>query len=148
MKKKIVARGALGIPFGITIGYLITIISSLKWGQGYYAPCAPELVDMMGGEIQAVLLQTGLCAVLGIVCAGGSVIWEVETWSIVKQTGLYFAIIWAAMMPTAYFLYWMERSLIGFSAYFAVFVGIFILMWLSQYLVNRQHIRAINAKLK
>lgn len=148
MKKKIIARGVLGIPFGITIGYLITIISSLKWGQGYYAPCAPELVDMMGGEIQAVLLQTFLCAALGIVCAAGSVIWEVENWNIVKQTGLYFVLIWAAMMPIAYFLYWMEHSFIGFFAYFAIFVGIFILMWLSQYLVNRRHIRAINAKLK
>lgn len=148
MKKKIIARGALGVPFGITIGYLITIISSLKWGKGYYAPCAPQLVDMMGGELPGVLLQTGLCAVLGIVCAAGSVIWEVENWSIVKQTGLYFILIWAVMMPIAYFLYWMEHSFIGFFVYFAVFVGIFLLMWMSQYLINRRHIRAINAKLK
>lgn len=148
MKKKIMVRGTLGIPLGITIGYLITIISSLKWGQGHYAPCVPALADVLGNEIRAVLLQMILCAVLGIVCAAGSVIWEIENWSIVKQTGLYFAMICAAMMPIAYALYWMEHSIAGFLVYFGVFVVIFIFIWLSQYLISAHNIKKINAKLK
>ena len=34
MKKKIIMRGLLGIPLGMALGDVITITSSLIWGQG------------------------------------------------------------------------------------------------------------------
>lgn len=76
MKKKILLRGLLGIPTGIAIGYVITIGISLIWGKGYYAPCVPELISLMGSEIRAVILQTALCGLLGVGCSASSVIWE------------------------------------------------------------------------
>ena len=51
LKKQIFLRGLLGIPLGITIGYLITIVLSLVWGNGYYSPCVPSLASIMGSEI-------------------------------------------------------------------------------------------------
>ena len=57
MIKKIILRGLLGFPVGIAIGYVITIVISLIWAQGYYSPCVPELAAAMGNEIYAVTLQ-------------------------------------------------------------------------------------------
>ncbi len=147
MKKQIVLRGVLGIPVGITIGCLITIVVSLGWGQGYYSPCVPELADMMGNEINAVVLQTLLCALLGAAFGACSVIWEIESWSIVKQTGIYFLIISVVMLPTAYFLYWMEHSVAGLLSYFGIFAGIFIVIWLTQYLIVMRKVKKLNAKI-
>ncbi len=48
MKKKIIIRSLLGFPIGIAIGYLITILTSLVWAKGYYPPCVPELISVMG----------------------------------------------------------------------------------------------------
>ena len=48
MKKKIIKRSLLGFPLGITIGYLITILSSLGWANGYYSSCVPELISIIG----------------------------------------------------------------------------------------------------
>ena len=48
MKKKIIKRSLLGFPLGITMGYLITILISLGWANGYYSPCVPELISLMG----------------------------------------------------------------------------------------------------
>ncbi len=90
LKKQIFLRGLLGIPLGITIGYLITIVLSLVWGNGYYSPCVPSLASIMGSEIGAVVLQTALCALLGVSFGATSVIWQIEHWGIVKQTGIYF----------------------------------------------------------
>lgn len=148
MKKKIILRGVIGIPTGITIGYLITIIVSLIWGKGYYSPCVPELILVMGNEINAVILQTILCALLGVAFAASSVIWEMEYWSIAKQTGIYFFITSMVMMPTAWFLYWMEHTITGFLSYTGIFVMIFIFVWLTQYCMNMRDIKKINAKLK
>ncbi|MFR1295739.1 MAG: hypothetical protein ACLSBH_10115 [Coprobacillus cateniformis] len=42
MKKKIIKRSLLGFPLGITIGYLITILISLGWANGYYFALCPR----------------------------------------------------------------------------------------------------------
>lgn len=40
------------------MGYIITIIVSMIWAQGYYSACVPSLIEAMGNEINAVILQT------------------------------------------------------------------------------------------
>ena len=73
MKKKVLQRGLFGIPTGIAIGYVITVMMSAFWGDGSYYPCVPAFVDAMGSEIRAVVVQTVLCGLVGMVYAIGSV---------------------------------------------------------------------------
>lgn len=148
MKKKVLLRGVFGFPLGIAIGYVITILISLKWGQGYYSPCVPELIDRMGSEINAVIVQTVLCGLLGVAFGASSVIWEIDSWSIVKQTGVYFAITSIVMLPFAYVMFWMEHSVKGFLSYFGIFAAIFIFIWLIQYLIGKYTVTKMNSKLK
>lgn len=147
MKKKILLRGMLGFPLGIAIGYLITIITSLIWAEGYYSPCMPALTDMMGSEIHAVMLQAFLCGILGTGFAAGSVIWELEEWGIIRQTGTYFLLTSIIMMPIAYITHWMEHSLGGVLAYFGVFTVIFLFYWIVLYAAGRRNVRQMNEKL-
>lgn len=147
MKKKIVLRSISGVPLGLAIGYLITIMISLIWADGCYAPCVPELAAIMGSEINAVLLQAFLCSVLGMGFGGCSVIWEIEDWGIVKQTGIYFLIISVIMMPVAYVTYWMEHSLSGILSYFGIFVLIFAVVWVIQYGRAKHNVKKMNEKM-
>lgn len=147
MKKKILLRGISGFPLGVAIGYLITIIISLIWANGYYSPCVPELVVMMGSEIKAVLLQAFLCGILGMGFAASSVIWEMEDWGIVKQTGIYFLIVSIIMMPIAYVTFWMEHSLKGVANYFGIFVFVFVIVWVIQYIRGRYNVKKMNEAL-
>lgn len=147
MKKKIIMRSLWGFLIGIAIGYLITILSSLAWANGYYSPCVPELISVMGNEINAVILQAVLCGVVGTVGSASSVIWEMDKWSIVKQTGIYFSIIALVMLPIAYFAYWMEHSVGGFLIYFGIFVLIFAIMWIMLYVIGKNTVKKMNEKL-
>lgn len=147
MKKKILLRSMSGFPLGVAIGYLISIIISLIWAKGYYAPCVPELAVMVGSEINAVLLQALLCGILGMGCAAGSVIWEMEDWGIVKQTGIYFLIVSVIMMPIAYVTFWMEHSLKGVLSYFGIFTLIFSIVWIVQYTRGRHNVKKMNEAL-
>lgn len=147
MKKKIILRSILGFPIGIAIGYLITVFTSLGLAGGYYAPCVPELISAMGNEINAVILQTLFCGLLGTGCAASSVIWEIENWSIVKQTGIFFIIISVIMLPIAYFLYWMEHSIVGFFSYLGIFVLIFAVIWIIQFAIGKHNVRKMNENL-
>ena len=144
MKKKAIMRGLLGFPTGIAMGYVITIIISLGWGGGYYTPAVHSLIEEIGSEIGAVVVQALLCGILGAASAAISVIWEIEHWSIAKQTGLYFLGLSTAMFPIAYFAHWMERSFVGFVSYFAIFTVFFIVIWIVQYFIWKSKISAMN----
>ena len=147
MKKKIILRGILGIPIGITIGYLITIFISLGLANGYYSPCVPELISMMGSEIRAVIVQSVFSGILGAGFAASSVIWEIDHWSLVKQTGIYFAIASLLMLPIAYLAYWMEHSVVGFLSYFGIFILIFAMIWAIQCAIGKYNVKKMNEKL-
>ena len=72
MKKKTIRRGLFGLPTGIAIGFVITLIISACVGDGSFYPVTPELIGAMGNELNAVILQTVLCAVVG---AGFAAAW-------------------------------------------------------------------------
>ncbi len=148
MKKKTFLRGLLGFPLGLAIGYMITIAISLILADGYYSPCVPELISVTGSEINAVLLQAALCGILGAGFGASSVIWEIESWGLVKQTGIYFLIVSVIMLPVAYVNYWMEHSVKGFLSYFGIFAAIFAVIWIVQYTVNKRRVGKMNQNLQ
>lgn len=47
MKKKLILRGLLGMPIGISIGLIITIIISAFAGNGEFYAVTPELTAAM-----------------------------------------------------------------------------------------------------
>ena len=84
---------------------------------------------------------------LGAVFGGISVIWEMESWSLVKQSLIYFLIASVAMLPIAYLAHWMEHSLKGFLMYFGIYLGIFVVTWMTQYIIWKIKIKKMNQKL-
>lgn len=144
MKKKLIHRGLLGLPLGVAVGFIITIFISLSIGEGYYAAVKPELIEAMGNEINAVILQTALCGVMGAGFAMASTIWEKENWSLAKQSGIYFAIICAITFPIAYAANWMQHTVAGVLIYIGIFVAIFLIAWLAQYFAWKSKINKMN----
>ena len=141
MKKEIIRRGVIGFIAGISIGYVTSILVSLLIGEGTYQPCVPDFVEAMGSEINAVIIQTILSGLLGSSFAASSIIWDIDSWSLVKQTGLYFLMNSIMMFPIAYFLYWMDHSIRGFFSYFMIFIVIFIIIWMVGYLKAKYNVK-------
>jgi len=147
MKKRAFLRGLLGFPLGVAIGYAITILISAGWGNGSYLPCVPSLIETAGSEIAAVVLQAALSGLLGASFAAASVIWEIENWSIAKQTGIYFLISSVTMLPIAYFAQWMRHTVAGFLSYFGIFAAVFVIIWIIQYCFWKRRIKKLNQKI-
>ena len=141
MKKKIMKRIWIGLPVGIAMGHIITLIISACIADGTFYSVTPELAERMGNELNAVILQTVLCGVLGAGFAAASVIWELDSWSLAKQSGMYFLVIGVILLPIAYVTNWMQHTVAGFLSYIGIFVGIFVAVWLSQYLCWKQRIK-------
>ena len=148
MKKKMMKRIWIGLPVGIAMGYIITLIISACIGDGTFYSVAPEFAEKMGNELNAVILQTVLCGVIGVGFAAASVIWELDSWSLAKQSGVYFLVIGILLLPIAYVANWMQHSVVGFLSYIGIFAGIFFAVWLSQYLCWKQRIKKMNDRVR
>ena len=148
MKKQMILRGLFGFPVGIAIGYVITIMISAVWGKGFYLAATPQLINALGNELNAVILQALLSGVVGTGFAMASVIWELDHWSIAKQSGVYFLVISIILLPIAYVTHWMEHSLSGFLSFFAMFLAIFMITWIIQYFVWKNNVKKINEGVK
>lgn len=148
MKKKVILRGLFGLPVGIAIGFVITLLISICIGDGSFYPVTPELIQTMGNQLNAVILQTILCAILGVGFAMASVIWEIDSWSLAKQSGIYFAIACAVMFPISYVANWMPHSIAGILSYAGIFAVIFVLVWLIQYFVWKRKVRRMNERIR
>ena len=148
MQRKLILRGLFGFPVGVAIGFVITIMISVCVGDGSFYPVTPELIVTMGNELNAVMLQTVLCGIMGAGFAMASVIWEMDSWSLAKQSGIYFSVVCIVMLPIAYVTNWMKHTVGGVLAYVGIFVVIFLTVWLIQYSAWKRKIKKMNDSIK
>lgn len=147
MKKELVKRCLLGMLIACFLNGLIPILISVSQGGDIYYPCVPEFAAQMPNELIAVIVQGILSAVMGAILGAASLIWEIDRWSILKQTIAYFLILSPTVLGVAYFLYWMEHDLYGILRYLLIFTGIGVSVWIAQYLFWKNRISAWNAAL-
>jgi len=148
MKKKIILRCLIGAPIGLSISFIITLIISAMINKGEFYPVVPQFTIICGNELNAVIIQS-LCSLLyGAAFAGASVIWEVESWSLLKQTVLHCIVISSSTLPIAYCMYWMPHNVLGIAIYIFIFFFIYFFIWFGQYFAMKKKIQAFNDKVK
>ena len=148
MKKEILKRCLFGAPVGMAISTIITILISLTVGDGRYYAVVPALINDMGSEINAVILQAVLSMVYGAAWAGASVVWDAEGWSLLKMTLVHLAITSLATFPIAYLARWMPHNIGGILLYFGIFVAVYLGIWVSQYTAMKRRVQQMNEKIQ
>jgi hypothetical protein len=147
LKKNILLRGWSGTIHAITLGYLITIIMSLIFLDGQYSPVVPALSEQFEHEIYAVLVQTAFFALVGFVQGAASLIWDVDEWGYMKQTGLFFFVCSITVLPVSYIMRWMPRTFVGFIVFYSIFTAIFFVVWCIQFCIWKAKIKKIDDEL-
>lgn len=148
IKKEVIKRSLLGAPIGVAISFVITVFISLAIGDGKFYPVVPELINDCGSEMNAVLLQTVLSLLYGAAFGGASVVWNIENWSILKQTLVHLIVCSVATFPIAFFCRWMNHTLGGILSYILIFFAVYLGIWLSLYFLYKKRIKELNEKIK
>ena len=148
MKKKLLFRCLFGAPIGVVVSLIITIIISLCTGHGEYYPAPHELMYWCGSEITAVIVQLICSLAVGAIGGGSSVIWDMEKWSLTKQTLIHFAVLVIPFVPISYVLNWMPHYLYGALSYAAAFIIVYVLIWVSIYFSVKSKIKKMNKQLQ
>jgi hypothetical protein len=140
--------GLNGILPAIAAGYLITVFLSFVFLDGQYNPVSPTLSAVFENEIYAVLLQTALLALLGFIYGAAMLIWDIDEWNYIKQTGVFFLICSIAVLLIGYFLQWMPRNLVGALTFYGIYIVGFFIIWIINFFIWKAKIRKIDDELK
>lgn len=114
-----VKRGIIGFLIGSFLSYLVLIIYAL----------GSEELTLQSDLLVAQFLMT---SVLGFHLGGISVVYNMEEWSLLRQTVTHFIGMLPAL-PVAYFAGWMSKDIGGMVLYTVIFIAIYVVQWIIFY---------------
>ena len=147
MLKKMLSRAAVSAPICMLINQIVGICVSLANADGRYLPVMPAFAARFSSTTTAVIVQLLLIGLVGATFAACSVIFEIERWSFLKQGLVHMAITSVVTIPVCLYC-WKPESASGVWILCGSWLFTYIATWLSQYLVYRHRIRALDAKIK
>lgn len=142
--KKALLRGLLGAPLGVFISATIGVILSLTYQQLLVTPP----VDAMTTPLRAFIVQYIVSMIIGFVFAFGSAIFEVDSWSLAKQTTLHFLLTSIVFLPCSIMARWVKFDTLSIMIYFIIFISIYVGVWIPQYYSLKKGIAKLNKKLQ
>ena len=147
MKKNLIIRLILGFIIGVIIGNLITLLVNLGYGEGV-SVVSPGLLESLESETLAIVLQTLLSGLLGMVCMGGISFFDIELWSLLKATVAHSVSILISFIIVFTVLKWVPFTLVTFLIISGTVIVVYALIWLIIYLIWKKEIKDLNEDLK
>ena len=133
--KKTIILAAVGFVLGMLVGLGFLSIT----GVGAYC-----MQEGAGG----LVLYLALSGLLGAVGMGGTTIYSLEHWSLLRCTVAHFAITLSAYCAVGFTLGWLDLRDPAMPFMFLGYVIAYFIIWLVMYLIYKRQIRRINAALK
>ena len=150
LKNKFILKFAIGFSFGILICTIITSVittASINDGNTYF--CDPTFSSMFSNEIVAFIIQMIVSGLLGAICMGGTVVYEIEEWSVLKATATHFLIANGMFILTATFLkWWSINDWVSNLIFIGIILLMYILIWLIQYVIYKIEVKKIKRDIK
>ena len=147
MKKEVAKRAVLGFIYGVFIGQTILILESLMKFDGNFYYVASSLVSLAGTKLAAVIIQYFLTGIIGLTFASTTVIFEMDSWSLVRQTITHFVITSIVMYVAGFLCGWFPHTVASTLIWFGVFVVVYLIFWVCFSLYYKNKVKKINEAL-
>lgn len=134
--RKIFNKFLIKTLFGALMGLAICITI---YGFGVYD-------DVILSNKPFMIAQFIGSAVLGIIGMGGSVVYEVEKWSLTAVTITHYILVVIAFVCCCVFLKWFEIRVLPIVL--IIFTITYFIIWLINYLISKNEIKKINEGLE
>ncbi len=130
IKNKAVFMSTLGFSLGLMIGAVMYVIF------------ASDAEMSNRGALMAQLIGSGI---YGAIAMGGTVVYEIESWSLLRATLTHYITTFASFFVAAFSLKWFDG--LGMLIAFLLFSAAYFVVWIIQYITWKQEIRKINEEL-
>lgn len=131
--KRIMFMTLIGAVMGFVVCFIITLLTSDSHDSEVG-------VGMMILYYSAGIMQ-------GAIAMGGTVVYQIERWSITKATVTHFVLTFAGYIAMGYIQGWLDPGAPGFWITTAVMIVCYIIIWLANYYSCKNSIKEINDKL-
>ena len=147
MKKEVAKRAILGFIYGVFIGQTILIIESLFMRDGNFYAVSNNLLELAGTKIAAVIIQYFLTGIIGTTFAATTVIFEMDSWSLLRQTITHFVITSIVMYIAGFLCGWFPHTVGSTLIWFGVFVVVYVIFWICFSMYYKNKVKKINEAL-
>lgn len=141
----------LSASLGLTIGTIISIITSAIFGQGVYLPLNPY--STMGSyylsnfnQVTVMSICVLIWAAIGLLFQLAEKIFEQE-WSLLRMTATHFSITALGFTPLSILAGWFPVKLGPLLFFWFIFVLIYALLFFLNYRKMERQIKDINGRL-
>lgn len=148
-KSRVVFLSSLGFALGMLLGTVITAVTStLEYADGTVYLCTREFNAFVGDPLLAFVIQAVVSGLYGIVGMGGSSVYRIEEWSLLKATVIHFIVTVTCYYITSFFLRWISPAdVLDCFIMFMLFLIPYVIIWVSKYFSYKSQIKEINREL-
>ena len=102
-----------------------------------------ELIEMAGSKTLAIVIQTILGGLIGAAGFGGMLLYEIESWSMIRTMSVHFTLIMLVFIPVCIILHWVGSIwemliLAGF-----MLLG-YMIVWLIMFCIYKAQVKELN----
>ena len=148
-KSRVIFLSSLGFALGMMLGTVITAVTAtMEYADGTVYLCSKEFNAFIGDPLLAFVIQALVSGIYGMIGMGGSSVYYIERWSILRATVSHFIATVSCYYITAFFLRWISPSAVSDCfIMFILFLIPYLIIWISKYLLYKSQINEINKEL-
>ncbi|CYV26493.1 TPA: DUF3021 domain-containing protein [Streptococcus suis] len=141
----------LSASLGVTIGTIISIITSAVFGQGTYLPLNP--LSTMGAYYLAHFTQTTVMLICVLIWAAIGLLFQLadkiyqQDWSLLRMTITHFCISALGLTPLGILAGWFPVKLGALLFFWLIFILVYALLFFLNYRKMERQIKDINGRL-
>ena len=124
IKKAVLKRAILGFIYGVFIGQTILILESLFKHDGNFYFVSQSLFELAGTKLGGVIIQYLLTGLIGTTFAASTVLFELDEWSLLRQTVTHFIITSIVMYLAGFLCGWFPHTVRSTIIWFAKLIPI------------------------
>ncbi len=147
LKQRFIYKSAVGFSLGVFITIIINVIVGFIFHGSLNDNPYTEIRNNM--DFIKIMLELLTGGILGCVGNGGSVVYEIESWSIIKATFTHFVVTMTVYAIVGLYNGWLlpRHSMVNVIQ-IVMMVFAYFMIWLSQYLIYKKSINDINEDMK
>lgn len=139
--KRIIAFTLASFIAGVIIGDGIAWMMGMASGSGGLV--SSKFADELG-EVGAIVAQTVLCGIMGVIGFMGSYVYHDERFGITTATLLHGAVTISAIMIISTVCWWNGRTIEGATIFFGMMVLVYAFVWFSMFFSSKVEVQRIN----
>ena len=148
-KHRVIVFSSIGFGYGVLAGVLISALtSSAGYADGAYHICSKEFIDAVGNPMAALTLQMLATGLYGALCMGGSAIYSIESWGLLKCTLIHYFMCIVPYLIMGVLLRWYNAGNVSSLIIMLVLMtAVYGIIWLVNFLSYRKELRKLNMQL-